>query len=182
MEHLTLNYEYDGSGNIIWCAMFYSPEIGRHTGQGLAPHLAVIALSQTIMEWDLNKCRKQGTPLFFEQAKALTAEDFSKAYTRAMNQPRAHVPIIPADAQVDYYPQAPSVGRIVWYYPDKGEIDGVNPGQYLPAVITKVVDKFTVNLNVFPDKHGMSDRFVPGVDFRGANAVPVGVWTWPEKQ
>lgn len=101
---------------------------------------------------------------------------------KALKQPTGSWPNVmpkhPADGGV-VATQKPSVGRIVWYYPDRGEIEGHKDGP-LPAFVTRVVDGLNVNLQVILD--GQGSRFVPGVDYGGDKTlIPAGTWLWPTK-
>jgi hypothetical protein len=198
---LTMNVEQDSQGSTEYIAALYTPAIGHHQGRGKEPHLAVIALAYKIMEWDQINARttkpltagadelkkiseamikaweqptqKTAWP-FYEPAHPADIEAFRNAYTRAGN-----TPILPADAPVEYHPQAPSVGRIVWYWPEPGEIEDHRGGP-LPAFITRVVHGFNINVQVTLDKDG--SRFVPGIDYGGGKIVTCGTWTWPTKK
>lgn len=77
----------------------------------------------------------------------------------------------------------PSVGRIVSFYPQESDLDsrgnGIEVGQPIPAVITRVWSDTVVNLRVLADSSG-SLPWRTSVTLR-TNPDHVFSWAWPER-
>lgn len=79
--------------------------------------------------------------------------------------------------------QDSNVGRIVLFYPDKGDREcSVNEPELLPAIIVKVLTPTKVNLQVFTDNKKVVYRAniermdrVPDIDLRQQP-----YWAWPD--
>lgn len=79
---------------------------------------------------------------------------------------------------------APSVGRIVHYFPGPGPDDEsarANNAKVIPALIVAVHNKNLVNLTVFPDFPGgaLSRTSVPRTG--SEPGYPGGTWEWPPR-
>lgn len=178
---LQMNVEQDSTGKTEWCAAF-NTEHGTLIGRAITPDGAVLDLAAQITSFRVRP--KRAIPM-------IDISKWRETFERSINQPAMSADIlgIKQPDNWDYArwreavnaaskPENPSVGRIVWYIPTKGEFENVKGG-VMAAMITRVRDHNVVDIQVFMvDQPGT--RYVSQVEYGGA--LHSGTWVWPIKQ
>jgi hypothetical protein len=110
--------------------------------------------------------------------KEQNLKSFSGRVTNALNQPTGNPFLIhePVAETVADGSRIANVGKIVHYMPGSDDVE--QPGQVLPAIITKEWGGGKMDLQVFNNKvSGTSSRF--SVEYSPSRTG--GTWDWPKK-
>jgi hypothetical protein len=156
---LTMNIEQDSTGKTEYVAALYTPAVGLNQGRGTSPEAAILDLAGKI-----------------RQAQSL--KSFSNRVTNALNQPVGNPFLIhePVPETVAEGARTVNVGKIVHYMPGSDDVE--QPGQVLPAIITKEWGGGKMDLQVFNNKvSGTSSRY----SVEHSMSANAGTWDWPKK-
>jgi hypothetical protein len=152
---LTMNVEQDSTGNTEYVAALYTPSVGLNQGRGTSPEAAILDLASKIRQ-------------------AQNLKSFSGRVANALAQPIGNIPILEPVAET--VARITNVGKIVHYMPGSDDVE--QPGQVLPAIITKEWGGGKMDLQVFNNKvSGTSSRF--SVEYSPSRTA--GTWDWPKK-
>lgn len=164
MESLTLVQEQDSTGNSEWCAALYTPAGGSFQGRGATPEAAILELAGKI-----------------RQAQNQKAMDrLGQSARRAFVQPMPSAPGL-LDTHIgdvaERLAKITNVGKIVHYMPNGDDVTE-QPGQVLPAIITREWAGGRMDLQVFGNKsQGTLSRY--SVEYSASGNS--GTWDWPKK-
>lgn len=152
---LQMNFEQDSTGKPgEWAAYFTDAQGSIYVGRAATPEAAILDLGAKIRQ---------------EQNR----KSFSSRVTNALNQPVGNPFLIPEPVAET---RAVNVGKIVHYMPGSDDVE--QPGQVLPAIITKEWDGGKMDLQVFNNKvSGTSSRY----SVEHSMSANAGTWDWPKK-